>query len=522
MGDAPGSAHAPRHERTRRRAGKRRAAQQMDWSELQGLTFEEIDALEHSALQQQRRATMFGGRRARGGKAKRRGLSPAAMSPADRCSLRCWSCWRCRSANTDGAAPATAAPARASPTSSRAATARASAASTVYEDAADAGDSGGSDDDDDMRSARSSSRDMTHLEKQASFRCARPGGAREWWEWWTSDHVVARGAARAGRARHRVGRCSDERSTRGARSTRARRLPWDAQVDDILKNTVTTVASAIASVKETVRRTAKDTGEQWISKLLDNFGNQQKANFCGDPAMPEWVRSFWDKARDPWYLVFLGLKALPITQPWAFGMLLIMYDKRDDYQLINFIEEAKGLQFLTSGCLTLLFYALRLSYCTAIASPDDASDCHGIYSGSLNAVVGAVGVQAVFVMDLASHAVTVAANIFLPWIAIHLLHHPTSTSSSSAAAAAAASGASCRCTASYIMRREFGKNHVHKLLVWDVCACVASFLLVFLAFALTEKLRADVRPWMIMGGICWFRIIYSCTTFPSSSSGCPC
>ena len=42
-------------------------------------------------------------------------------------------------------------------------------------------------------------------------------------------------------------------------------------------------------------------------------------------------------------------------------MLLIMYDKRDDYQLINFIEEAKGLQFLTSGCLTLLFYALRLS-----------------------------------------------------------------------------------------------------------------------------------------------------------------
>ena len=106
MGDAPGSAHAPRRgtNASPRRRRKRRAAQQMDWSELQGLTFEEIDALEHSALQQQRRATMFGGRRARGGKAKRRGLSPAAMSPADRCSLRCWSCWRCRSADA-GAAP---------------------------------------------------------------------------------------------------------------------------------------------------------------------------------------------------------------------------------------------------------------------------------------------------------------------------------------------------------------------------------------------------------------------------------
>ena len=45
----------------------------------------------------------------------------------------------------------------------------------------------------------------------------------------------------------------------------------------------------------------------------------------------------------------MGLKALPITQPWAFSLLLIMYDKRDDYQLINFIEESKGMQFLTRG-----------------------------------------------------------------------------------------------------------------------------------------------------------------------------
>lgn len=211
---------------------------------------------------------------------------------------------------------------------------------------------------------------------------------------------------------------------------------------------------------------------------------------------------------------------------------------------------------------------LPRSYCTAIASPDDASDCHGIYSGSLNAVVGAVGVQAVFVMDLASYVVTVAANIFLPWIAIHLLHHSvpkgveqrrgddlvgqvvtwkqrseggaegqiykdlnigweTKTgkvveyldSDEHVVELGGGGGGGERRVVPlhrlpYIMRREFGKNHVHKLLVWDVCACVASFLLVFLAFALTEKLRADVRPWMIMGGICWFRIIYSCTTFP--------
>ena len=119
MGDAPGSAHAPRRgtNASPRRRRKRRAAQQMDWSELQGLTFEEIDALEHSALQ---------------------------------------------------------------------------------------------------------------LEKQASFRCARPGGAREWWEWWTSDHVVARGAghARARRATSRrptLGRAIDARRALDARSTPPRR-----------------------------------------------------------------------------------------------------------------------------------------------------------------------------------------------------------------------------------------------------------------------------------------------------------
>ena len=170
-------------------------------------------------------------------------------------------------------------------------------------------------------------------------------------------------------------------------------------------------------------------------------------------------------------------------------------------------------------------------------------------------------------MDLASYVVTVAANIFLPWIAIHLLHHSvpkgveqrrgddlvgqvvtwkqrseggaegqiykdlnigweTKTgkvveyldSDEHVVELGGGGGGERRVVPlhrlPYIMRREFGKNHVHKLLVWDVCACFASFLLVFLAFALTEKLRADVRPWMIMGGICWFRIIYSCTTFP--------
>merc|ERR1711938_425223 len=64
------------------------------------------------------------------------------------------------------------------------------------------------------------------------------------------------------------------------------------------------------------------------------------------------------------------------------------------------------------------------------------------------------------------------------------------------------------------MKREFGKNHLHKLLVWDMVACFASFTLVFAALASAQELRENPEPWMIMGGICWFRIIYSVTTFP--------
>ena len=66
----------------------------------------------------------------------------------------------------------------------------------------------------------------------------------------------------------------------------------------------------------------------------------------------------------------------------------------------------------------------------------------------------------------------------------------------------------------YIMRREFGTNHLHKLLVWDFCACFVSLSVVVLAFAATDSLREHMEPWQVMGAICWFRIIYSVTTFP--------
>ena len=302
--------------------------------------------------------------------------------------------------------------------------------------------------------------------------------------------------------------------------------------------------------------------------------------------------SFWGKLRDPWYWFFLGVKALPVTQPYAFALILIMIDKRDDFQLINFVMEAKGLQFLTSGCLTLLYYALRLSYCTALASPAAASDCHMIYSGSINSVARAVGVaNVVFVTDLCSYVLTVASNIVLPWIAMNLLKHsvpkgveqrrgddlvgqivtwkeknPETHSDSKLqknlglgwdtytgkvvdfdaatdlhvvaleadarltkivgrprtdAAAAPEPDEPERERRSvrlhrlpYIMRREFGTNHLHKLLIWDVAACAVSAALIVGALFWTSNLREGMAQWLVLGAICWFRIIYSVTTFP--------
>ncbi|KAH8049478.1 hypothetical protein JL720_15574 [Aureococcus anophagefferens] len=137
--------------------------------------------------------------------------------------------------------------------------------------------------------------------------------------------------------------------------------------------------------------------------------------------MSPYDRSFWTRMRDPWHWIITVFKALPATQAFSFTLYLCLIDKKDDFQLNEFIMQAKGFQFLTSGCFTMIMYSLRLAACTVLVSPNSATECQTIYKGSINSVIGFFGVEAPWLIDLASYVWTIAANISLSWIALSLM-----------------------------------------------------------------------------------------------------
>ncbi|KAH8067108.1 hypothetical protein JL721_7805 [Aureococcus anophagefferens] len=234
------------------------------------------------------------------------------------------------------------------------------------------------------------------------------------------------------------------------------------------------LGGVVQSVKKAAKDAVKERGEQWISTLLDNFFNQQRRNNTFDPQMPEWIRwrmqlvwdniipdldeemdlmphgfwarkrafllykmspydrSFWTRMRDPWHWIITVFKALPATQAFSFTLYLCLIDKKDDFQLNEFIMQAKGFQFLTSGCFTMIMYSLRLAACTVLVSPNSATECQTIYKGSINSVIGFFGVEAPWLIDLASYVWTIAANISLSWIALSLMDKSVPKGASSA------------------------------------------------------------------------------------------
>ena len=270
---------APRKANTRRNAAP-------DWGDLAGLTFEEIDALEQEQLRDRRR-------RPAGRRKRRAGILPPAQARA----ARPWtSCWRCRrddgGAGGDGEREARApccaclrfgdefADAEEGDDAAFTEAGRLERAETEFldcedveagEDAVDLDDAAGeagSDDadagdgdgDGDDRGGRRDWRQMSHLEREESFRDAGAGATlREWWEWWHSDHVF----------------------------------------EDVVEGVGNAANKAFTAAKATLAKTAKETGEYWIGNLLDLFFNQQRHNFLQDPLMPEWLRwrcaLLWDE-----------------------------------------------------------------------------------------------------------------------------------------------------------------------------------------------------------------------------------
>jgi len=81
-------------------------------------------------------------------------------------------------------------------------------------------------------------------------------------------------------------------------------------------------------------------------------------------------KSIWGKLRDPVFIIFKALACLPhsAASPLFFAFLFLVIDKRDEFQLVDFIFYFKGMQFISHGVVrTLMGFVLYFSCVTAPA-----------------------------------------------------------------------------------------------------------------------------------------------------------
>ncbi|CAJ1441920.1 unnamed protein product [Effrenium voratum] len=84
-------------------------------------------------------------------------------------------------------------------------------------------------------------------------------------------------------------------------------------------------------------------------------------------------RGLWGSLKDPVWLLFTAIALLPIygISPCVFLLIFLIIDKTDEFQLVSFILQFKGFQYLTQGVLrSLVGYFLFLSCVTSPGSQE--------------------------------------------------------------------------------------------------------------------------------------------------------
>lgn len=111
-------------------------------------------------------------------------------------------------------------------------------------------------------------------------------------------------------------------------------------------------------------------------------------------------KGIWGQLKDPVWIIFTLISLIPIWGLSAaiFLLIFILIDKSDEYQLVSFILQFKGVQFLTQGVIrAVLGFFLYLQCATAPANEDQHS-CENDGPGSTSpmaTVLAAYGIQLV-------------------------------------------------------------------------------------------------------------------------------
>ena len=124
-------------------------------------------------------------------------------------------------------------------------------------------------------------------------------------------------------------------------------------------------------------------------------------------------KSFWGKTADPVWWLLIAISCVPV---WgvaqAFWLLvLLVQDKRDEYQLVDFAVSLKVSQFFAGGLMALGLGAAKAAMCSS-AHGDGA-----VAAGAHDCARSGPGSSAGLGVEL----IAAAAQFALPWLAMALL-----------------------------------------------------------------------------------------------------
>jgi len=95
-------------------------------------------------------------------------------------------------------------------------------------------------------------------------------------------------------------------------------------------------------------------------------------------------KSIWGKLRDPFFLFFKFVSLIPLQGvcPGMFFFIFLMIDKKDEFQLIFFILQFKGTQFLSHGIIRTIVGFFMFINCVSVPADDASHDCAAMGPGS--------------------------------------------------------------------------------------------------------------------------------------------
>jgi len=155
-------------------------------------------------------------------------------------------------------------------------------------------------------------------------------------------------------------------------------LLHDEYMPDFVKAMIDTVLDALwPNVKDEIKKSiaAEVMGDDPI-----DHGPEALCGSCGPLAICRYVlypydRNFWRRIRNPFWWFFLLLSVFPlygVSQIFYF-ILFLLIDKRDEFQLSQFITEFKSLQFASLGIVSAMLGSVQYYLCTS-STPSNCDD----------------------------------------------------------------------------------------------------------------------------------------------------